>query len=163
MRQEFLIILYYLGPNFFPALLHPHKPLSTASLHTTEETGVVCQPSQARCRGAQDAPGLTLNLFWFIQDSKDRGPPQSTEEWWHNLWCAFAFKGTELGEQCPEAGYGSGDGRGAQSQRSACRPSWWPQGTGERPEWDFRGQRDHSKGAIFDWGLFLGFSIHGYN
>lgn len=67
MRQEFLIILYYVGPNFFPALLQSHKPPSrVAALHTPEKTRMVSLLWQPQGPGPLDAPELTPNLFWFI-------------------------------------------------------------------------------------------------
>lgn len=67
MRQEFLIILYYVGLNFFPALLQPHKPPSrVAALHTPEKTRMVSLLWQPQGPCPLDAPELTPNLFWFI-------------------------------------------------------------------------------------------------
>lgn len=78
MRQEFLIILYYVDPNFSSALWGPCKLRGTASLHASEKTRVVRLLQWPQGPGPLDAPELTPNLFWFIQDPEDRHPPQST-------------------------------------------------------------------------------------
>ena len=78
MRQEFLITLYYLDPNFFPALWGPCKLRGTAAVHAPEKTRVVRLLQRPQGPGPLDAPELTPNLFWFIQDPKDRHPPHST-------------------------------------------------------------------------------------
>lgn len=102
MRREFLILLCYVGPKF-PSSLASCKLLSTAATHTPGKTNVVCLAPGIQSGCPQDAPDLTPNLFWFIQDPKDRHLPQSPAEWWHNLWCPFGFNGTGLGAPCPEA------------------------------------------------------------
>lgn len=92
------------GPQFFPSALAPTQAAEhSSSAHGRGDTHGM-SGFAGTLLGCQGAPGLTLNLLWFIQDSKDRGPPQSTEEWLHNLWCPFASNGAELGELRPEAG-----------------------------------------------------------
>ena len=74
MRQEFLIILYYLGANFPPALSeHSSRAHTRTDMHS-----VPALPAPGLC--PLDAPELTPNLFWFIHDPKDRRPPQSSAE-----------------------------------------------------------------------------------
>lgn len=80
MRQEFLILLYYPGPAFSSSLAYTQAAEHGGHSHP-ETTCEVCVAPPATDPCPQDAPELTPNLFWFIQDAKDRGSPQSTDGW----------------------------------------------------------------------------------
>lgn len=158
MRREFLILLCYVGPKF-PSSLASCKLLSTAAMHTPGKTNVVCLAPGIQSACPQDAPDLTPNLFWFIQDPKDRHLPQSPAEWWHNLWCPFGFNGARLGAPYPEAAPRAGWeqplgwnghsswGEGLSFNDLAWWPFWWHRRTGKKPLWISSGQNYHSKGG----------------